>query len=102
MGPVLATFVFWIATISAIVAQVMILRSSRRALRADTHTDHELPGGDAPGGPTRHRRSRAIEWVFAVAPAVAVAFLLYFTWRAAMAPPVIQVEFPPPAAEVGA
>lgn len=87
MGTVIATALFWIATISAIVAQVMILRSSQRTLRGAA-----APGADSE--PASDRRARPIEWAFAILPALAVALLLYFTWRAATAPPVIQVEFP--------
>jgi len=58
--------VFWIAAIVAIIAQVMILRSTVRALRA------------APA----HAR-RAIEWSYAIVPAIALAFVLVATWQAA-------------------
>jgi hypothetical protein len=82
MPSLLATALFWIAAASAVVAQVMILRSTRRAMRAG-------------GG-----RSPVLEWGFAIAPAVALGLLLAFSWRAAMGPQVIEVEFTPRVGEV--
>lgn len=74
-----ATFVaalFWTAIVAVIVAQVMILRSSARALRA------------AP--PARP----ALEWAFAVGPALVLALVLALSWRATMRPSAIEVELP--------
>lgn len=82
MPSLLATALFWIAAVSAVVAQVMILRSTRRALRV------------ASG------RSPMLEWAFAIAPAVALGVLLAFSWRAAMRPAVIEVEFTPRVGEI--
>ena len=75
---------FWTTIVSAVVAQVMILRSTRRALRG-------IEG----------QHTRPLEWVFAIVPAIAVMFLLYLTWRAATVPPVLHVEFPPSGVEIG-
>jgi hypothetical protein len=82
MPSLLAAALFWIAAVSAVVAQVMILRSTRRALRAG-------------GG-----RSPVLEWGFAIAPALALGLLLAFSWRAAMRTPVIEVEFTPLVGEI--
>ncbi|MHB1311962.1 MAG: hypothetical protein ACYC3L_08080 [Gemmatimonadaceae bacterium] len=58
--------VFWIAAALVIIAQVMILRSTVRALRAPS----------APAG-------RDIEWAYAVVPAIVLALVLVATWQAA-------------------
>jgi hypothetical protein len=78
----LGAALFWIAVVSVVASQVMILRSTRRALRAG-------------GG-----RSPALEWGFAVAPAAGLAILLLFSWRAATRPPVMEMEFTPAAGEI--
>lgn len=75
-----ATALFWSCAAAIVVAQVMILRSTARALRAG--------GGRTP----------ALEWVFALAPALALALLLWSSWRAATRPPVIDVRLGPVAA----
>jgi len=79
---------FWIAAAAVVIAQVMILRSTQRAFRA---------GAQAPVGPDKRiepmrRRSQALEWAFAIGPAIAVAFLLFATWQAASRAPVIHVD----------
>jgi hypothetical protein len=66
LPPILAAILFWSAIIAAIVAQGMILRSTRRVLRSVTP------------------RSPALEWAFALAPALALAAVLVLSWRAAM------------------
>lgn len=75
-----ATALFWSCAAAIVVAQVMILRSTARALR----------GGGA--------RPPALEWGFAIAPALGLAMLLWFSWRAATRPPVIDVRVGPVAA----
>jgi hypothetical protein len=82
MPSLLAAALFWIAAVSAVVAQVMILRSTRRTLRVDAG------------------RSAVLEWAFAITPAVALGLLLAFSWRAAMHPPLIEVEFTPRVGEI--
>lgn len=67
---------FWTAVVAVIVAQVMILRSSARVLRAVT-----------PARP-------ALEWAFAVGPALVLALVLALSWRSTMRPPAIEVELP--------
>ena len=57
---------FWIAATLVIVAQVMILRSTVRALRSPS----ALAG-------------RGIEWAYAIVPAIALALVLVATWQAA-------------------
>lgn len=70
----LIALLFWTAALAVVVAQVMILRSTARVLRA--------------AAPTRP----ALEWFFAVGPAVVLALVLVLSWRATMRPPTIQVD----------
>jgi hypothetical protein len=76
MPAALIAALFWTAVVAVIVAQVMILRSSARVLRAAT-----------PAHP-------ALEWAFAVGPALVLALVLVLSWRAAMRPPTIEVDLP--------
>jgi hypothetical protein len=76
MPPILAALLFWSALLAAVVAQVMILRSTRRVLRA--------------GAP----RTPGLEWAFALLPALALAAVLVLSWRAAMRPPAVEVTLP--------
>lgn len=77
-----ATLIFWAATLSIVVSQVMILISTRRAFAA---------------GKVKHP---ILEWGFAIVPAIALALLLYFSWRAATSPPIIEVQFGQHAGEI--
>lgn len=72
------------ASAAVIVAQVMILRSTRRAMR--------MRATGETGEGTARASSPGLEWAFAIAPAIALVLLLLFTWRAATQPPVMQVE----------
>ncbi len=63
MTAALTTILFWAALAAALIAQGMILASTRRVLRA------------APP------RSLLLEWAFALAPALALAFVLFLSWR---------------------
>ena len=78
MLAVLVTLLFWTAVVAALLAQAMILRSTRRVLAAA-----------APRRP-------ALEWAFALVPAGALLCVLVLSWRAAMAPPTVEVELPAP------
>jgi hypothetical protein len=80
MPPEFLTALFWIAAVAVVVAQWMILRSTGRAWG--------LAGGPVP----------LTERVFAYGPALVILAVLYFSWQAATAPPVMQVEFVPAAA----
>ena len=72
MSNALADAIFWVAVASCTVAQVAILRSIfNRAPRG-------APAA-APGAPRIHR---AMEIVWAILPAVALAAVLALTWRA--------------------
>ena len=58
--------IFWLALALAIVSQVMILRSTVRAMRAAAS----------------NRARRGIEWAYAVVPAIALVVSLVATWHA--------------------
>lgn len=76
MPAVLVAVLFWSAAAAVVVAQLMILRSSARVLRAA-----------APERPV-------LEWTFAVGPALVLALVLFLSWRATMAPPSVEVDLP--------
>lgn len=82
MPSFLAALLLWGAIAAALVAQGMILRSSRRVLR------------------TASSRGPFIEWAFAVGPALVLVLVLVLSWRAATRPPVIQMEVLPTAGEL--
>jgi heme/copper-type cytochrome/quinol oxidase subunit 2 len=64
MATSISDLIFWICAAAILVAQVMILRSTRRGMLI---------------GPASARTP--LEWAFAVGPAVAVLLLLIVTWR---------------------
>ena len=64
MTPTLASLLFWSASLAVVAGQVMILRSTRRALAA------------APP------KGLAREWGFALVPAFALVVVLVLSWRA--------------------
>lgn len=73
--------IFTVAALAVVVGQIMILRSTGRAWQA--------AGGRAP----------LIERVFAWGPALVLALVLWLSWRATVAPPVMEMEFTATAAE---
>jgi heme/copper-type cytochrome/quinol oxidase subunit 2 len=72
MSNALADAIFWVAVASCTVAQVAILRSI-------FNTAPQGAPAAAPGAPRIHR---AMEIVWAILPAVALAGVLALTWRA--------------------
>lgn len=76
MASPLPLLLFALAAIAVVVGQVMILRSTARAWRA----------ASSPVPPS--------ERVFAWAPALALAVVLWLSWRALSAPPTTQGEYP--------
>jgi hypothetical protein len=68
MATPLADTLFWIAALAILVAQAVILRSTKRGMDV--------------AGPVR---SPLLEWIFALGPALGLIVLLYFT-RLAMHP----------------
>jgi hypothetical protein len=61
----IAEFLFWAAAAVILVAQVLILRSTRRGMKVGP------PGSGS-----------VLEWAFAVLPAVCLVVLLFWTWHA--------------------
>ena len=59
----IAEFLFWTAAAVIVVAQFLILRSTRRGMKLG-------PPGSA----------SALEWAFAILPAICLAGLLVWTW----------------------
>lgn len=78
----LAIPVFWIAALAVVVGQAMILRSTSRAWRA--------AGTPVP----------LTERLFAWGPVLVLAVVLWLSYRATFAPPLMQVETALPAAGV--
>jgi hypothetical protein len=76
MSSLLLTLLFWSAAVAVVAGQVMILRSTARAWAAS--------GTAVP----------MTEKVFAWAPAFALIAVLWFSWKAATAPPTFQIEAP--------
>ena len=74
MSSVLSDALFAIAALTIALAQVMILRSTRRGMQ-------QGPRGAAP----------ALEWVYAILPALALIVVLAWTWRT-MHPNIERVE----------
>lgn len=74
MRPLVADAIFWVALACCIVAQVAILRSALAR--------HVRPA-DAPAALPRMRRG--VETVWALLPAIALAGVLFLTWRAVRA-----------------
>ena len=59
--------ILWLSLILVVVSQILILRSTVRAMRAASSA----------------RARRGIEWAYAIVPAVALVVVLVFTWQAA-------------------
>lgn len=76
MSSLLLTLLFWTAAIAIVVGQVMILRSTARAWA--------MSGVAVP----------MTEKLFAWVPAIALLAVLWFSWKAATAPPTVQFDAP--------
>jgi heme/copper-type cytochrome/quinol oxidase subunit 2 len=79
---------FWSSVACCVVAQFFIVRS--------VLSTHHVP---EPGAPPMPRQRSGLELLWAVVPAVALAALLFFTWRAVQRnapplppPPVVQLS----------
>ncbi len=64
--PVPVPLLFWICITLVVVAQLLILRSTVRAMRASSSASAR----------------RTIEWAYAVVPMVVLAVVLVATWQA--------------------
>ncbi len=74
---VFLTVLFWSAALAVVLGQVAILRSTSRAWR---YTGAGVP---------------LTERLFAWGPALALIVVLFFAWKAATRPPVVEVQFDP-------
>ena len=74
MRPAVADAIYWSAVVCCVVAQIAILRSALARHRPPAGAPATLP-------PLR----RGVELVWAVLPALALAAVLAFTWRAVRA-----------------
>jgi heme/copper-type cytochrome/quinol oxidase subunit 2 len=72
----LGTILFVVIATAIVVAQIFILRSTARGMR-----------NAAPGAQARP----ALEWAYAIVPAIALVALLAFSWRA-MNPTTMEVR----------
>jgi len=79
MATPLADALFWVAALAILVAQAMILRSTGRGMR-------QGPAGSG----------SALEWAFAIGPAVIIVAVLFWT-RQAMHPAQVNFQATPPA-----
>ena len=80
----IAEFLFWTAAAVIVVAQLLILRSTRRGMQLGP------PGSGS-----------ALEWAFAVVPAVCLVALLFWTWHT-MHAGTVNFQSKAPAAGVNA
>ena len=82
MPPFVADAIFWIAVACSLVAQVAIVRAA--FVKYGGTRDPRADGGAAAAAAARPepttRRGREVTW--AVVPGIALALVLYFTWRA--------------------
>lgn len=70
MPPNLSEFIFWVAVACCVVAQIAIVRASIAPQRQD------------PSGAGVPRPARATELVWVILPALMLALVLLWTWRA--------------------
>ncbi|PHX96875.1 MAG: hypothetical protein CK531_05795 [Gemmatimonadetes bacterium] len=81
-------------TIAAVIAvsQWLILRSTARGMQ------HKA--AQSADGVQRGSAGRALEWTYAIVPAIALVFLLGYAWRA-MHPTAVEVEGVVPSTGIG-
>jgi hypothetical protein len=80
MATTLSDILFWTAAVFIVLAQALILRSTRRGMRH---------------GP--RQGATVLEWGYAVLPGIALALTLVWTWRT-MHDATVRFEARPPAA----
>lgn len=84
MNASLAALLFWISVVVCTIAELAIVaataRASRRSAAADAASTLDLPQVD--GARPLPRPRRWLELFYVAAPAVALAVLFVFTWRA--------------------
>jgi heme/copper-type cytochrome/quinol oxidase subunit 2 len=74
-SPAIASSLFWIATTCCAIAQIALIRSAIRA-----------PMAGSPESASMRMPSRASEIAWTIVPAIGLAVLLVFTWRATHRP----------------
>ena len=84
MSPSLAALLFWISVTVCAIAELAVVaatvRASRRSAAADAAATLDLPHVD--GARPLPRPRRWLELFYVAAPAVALAVLFAYTWRA--------------------
>lgn len=79
MTPSFAAALFWLSVVSCVVAEVAILRATLRLSRTSMPS---AVGASQSPAVSLPRPRRALEVLWAVLPAVALALVLWGTWRA--------------------
>jgi len=92
----LADLLFYIVAALIAVSQALILRSTARGMHHGPDAAAEPSRTGVVPGP----RNVALEWTYAIVPAIGLALLLVFAWRT-MHPAVMQVEGVTPPATIG-
>lgn len=82
MSAPLPTLIFVVAALAVVLGQLMMLRSTARAAG-------------------RRRPVPLIERAFAWLPALVLVLVLWLSWRATVAPPVMELKFTATASGVG-
>lgn len=84
MKPSLAALLFWISVVICAIAELAIVaataRASRRSAAADAAATLDLPRVD--GARPLPAPRRWLELFYVAAPAIALAVLFVFSWRA--------------------
>ncbi|MFL5561338.1 MAG: hypothetical protein ACJ79K_07690 [Gemmatimonadaceae bacterium] len=84
MKPSLAALLFWISVVVCTIAELAIVaatsRASRRSAAANAAAPLDVPRVD--GARPLPRPRRWLELFYVAAPAIALAVLFVFTWRA--------------------
>jgi hypothetical protein len=82
-----AAALFWLSVVCCVVAEVAIVRATLRVSRLSAE-----PAATPSGTTTLPRPRRALELLWVILPALALAAVLGATWRTVSAPPVIQLH----------
>lgn len=83
MSPIVAQIVFWTASACCLLAQAALVRSAIRS---------PMAGSRETAAVVMPRRSTEIAWT--VVPAIALALVLAFTWRAMHRPSRTEMQMP--------
>ena len=84
MSPSLAAILFWISVVVCAIAELAIVaataRASRRSVIPDPDATLDLP--NVPDARPLPRPRRWLELVYVVTPAIVLALLFVYSWRA--------------------